>query len=175
MEIIMKTCDISYIDALTDFYHKVTGYLDTHINYPKWIQGVYPGRESIKAAIDSGSQYACFCTGRIVGAFVLNDDPAGSYYKGEWQSQLNNGEYMVVHALAVDPNESGRGIASKMVEYCLETAQTLGYKAVRLDVVPGNHPAKRLYEKAGFRFAGVKDLDRGIEEIPMFELYEKNF
>ena len=61
-----------------------------------------------------------------------------------------------------------------MVDYCTSKAQADGYKAVRLDVVPDNIPARKLYEKAGFRFAGEKDLQRGIEEIPTFALYERS-
>lgn len=40
---------------------------------------------------------------------------------------------------------------------------------------PSNTPARRLYEKIGFTFAGEKDLLRGIEDIPEFALYELNF
>lgn len=40
------------------------------------------------------------------------------------------------------------------------------------DIVPGNAPAKRLYEKNGFRYAGTFDLERGIGHIPVFSLYE---
>ncbi len=38
-----------------------------------------------------------------------------------------------------------------------------------------NYPARQLYEKKGFTFAGDADLDRGIEEIPIFSLYELNW
>lgn len=31
------------------------------------------------------------------------------------------------------------------------------------------------YEKHGFTFAGEKDLERGIADIPTFSLYELNF
>lgn len=41
-------------------------------------------------------------------------------------------------------------------------------------VVPGNVPAIRLYEKMGFTYAGTADLLRGIEDIPLFDLYEMN-
>ena len=41
-------------------------------------------------------------------------------------------------------------------------------------MVPGNLPAISLYQKYGFTFAGTKDLGRDLEEIPMFELYERN-
>ena len=41
-------------------------------------------------------------------------------------------------------------------------------------MVPGNTPAQRLYRHNGFTYAGTRDLERGIEYIPEFELYEKN-
>ena len=46
-------------------------------------------------------------------------------------------------------------------------------KALRLDVYEGNLPAIRLYESAGFRYAGTVSL--GLEDIGLdwFRLYEK--
>ena len=51
----------------------------------------------------------------------------------------------------------------------------MGYKAFRLDIVPGNAPAQKLYEKSGFKYAGDAGLDRGIAHIPVFSLYELNW
>ena len=113
--------------------------------------------------------------GRIVGAFVLNEDAQGAYKKGDWKVHLKDGEYLVIHTLAVLPKEYGKGVASCMTNYCIGKARSKGYKALRLDVVPDNVPAKRLYEKNGFSFAGDKDLERGFENIPLFSLYELNF
>jgi RimJ/RimL family protein N-acetyltransferase len=48
-------------------------------------------------------------------------------------------------------------------------------KGVRVDVVPGNFPARNLYEKMGFTYAGEYDLKRGIEHIPTFQLLEFSF
>ena len=45
---------------------------------------------------------------------------------------------------------------------------------MRLDVVPGNIPAERLYKKIGFKSAGTKDLKRNIPEVPVFDLFELN-
>ena len=44
-----------------------------------------------------------------------------------------------------------------------------------MDVVPDNYPAQKLYTRLGFTFAGEKDLERGIPEIPAFRLFEYNF
>ena len=62
--------DMEMLGALTEFYLGVTTYLDSHINYPKWTPGVYPGEESIRAAINAGTQYVCMEGDEIVGAFT---------------------------------------------------------------------------------------------------------
>ncbi len=169
-------CGMEQLDALDTLYDRVTEYLENTINYPIWTRGEYPCRESIKNAVLRGEQYICIDEdGAAVGAFVLNEDPAGDYGSGGWSVQLEEGEYLIIHTLAVLPESAGRGIGGYMVRYCIDKARNEGYKAVRLDVVPGNIPARRLYEKEGFMFAGKKDLRRGIAAIPEFELYELNF
>lgn len=168
-------CDMEMLDELTEFYLGVTTYLDEHINYPKWTPGVYPGRESIQTAIQAGTQYACTAGGELVGAFIYNADPQGAYEKGDWQADLAEGEYSVIHSLAVAVEHYGEGIGTEMVRFCIDMAKREGYKAVRLDIVPENIPARKLYEKAGFEFAGEKDLNRGFEDIPTFQLFELNF
>ena len=112
---------------------------------------------------------------KIVGAFVLNADPQGNYQKGDWSLDLPDGDYMVLHALAIDPELQGRGLGAEVVHFCTEKAKAEGYKALRLDIVPGNIPAKKLYEKTGFRYVEDGDLDRNIAHIPMFSLYELNW
>lgn len=173
MEIIK--CTMENLESVAEFYGKVTEYLDRTVNYPKWTHGEYPGRESTKKAIEDGFQYACFDGGAVVGAFILNDNPQGDYSAGEWKTDLKEGEYLVIHTLASDPEIYNRGLGRKMVDYCIETAKKGGYKAIRLDVVPTNTPARGLYEKMGFYFIGEKDLKRGIEEIPIFALYGLDF
>ena len=168
-------CTMDELDRAAEFYDKVVEYLVAHINYPKWIRGEYPAYGSTKAAIEDGSQYICEDSGKIAGAFILNENPQGNYAIGDWSVDLSEGEYLVIHTLAVDPDMYGKGIARQMVEYCIETAKEQGYKAVRLDVVPTNEPAKKLYESMGFKFAGERDLGRFADLIPTFLLYEMNF
>lgn len=166
-------CTMAHLDMAAAFYTEVTAYLTAHINYPKWTHGAYPARESIRAAIEKGVQYLCLDGETVVGGFILNNDPEGAYERGNWSISLDKGEYMVIHSLAVSPDAYGRGIAQHMVDFCIETARDRGFPAVRLDVVPDNHPARRLYEKMGFAFAGERDLLRNIAEIPAFALYER--
>ena len=48
-------------------------------------------------------------------------------------------------------------------------------KCLASDIVPTNAPARRLFEKNGFTYAGDADLELHIEDIPMFSLYELNW
>lgn len=79
------------------------------------------------------------------------------------------------HTLATNPDVQGKGIGKQMVEFCIRYAKENGYKAIRLDVVPENIPSRRLYEKCGFHYIGDVDLEREIEEIPIFSMYELVF
>ncbi len=173
MEIIKATNE--HLAALAEFFDRVILYLDAHINYPKWIYGKYPAYAGIKAAIEAETQYVCLDGGKILGAFILNTDPQGDYSKGDWSIDLPQGEFMVLHTLATDPERYKSGAGRFMVEYCLKKAEAEGFNALRLDVVPENTPAIGLYEKLGFKFAGRKDLGRFNDSIPFFDLYEYNF
>ena len=171
----IQKCEISDLEAVAKLYDKVTLYLTENVNYPKWKYGCYPSADSVKKAISDGVQFMCTEESKVLGAFILNDNPEGTYEKGDWTTDLKKGEYLVIHTLASDPDFSNRGIGKFMVNYSVSYAKEYGFKAVRLDVVPENIPARRLYEKLGFTFAGEKDLKRNIDDIPTFALYELNF
>ena len=166
-------CGKSQLKSVTALYHRVVRHLETHINYPKW-SSAHPSDSGIADAVETGVQYLCVENGKLLGAVILNEDPEGDYAAGDWSSDLKDGEFLVIHALAVDPLCARSGVGSFMVAQCLALAAEGGYKAVRLDVVPGNVPAERLYQKHGFVYIGTKDLKRNIEGIPVFDLYERN-
>lgn len=168
----IKKCREADVARIGSFYDSVVFWLDSHINYPKWIYKVYPSEPSVRDYTAAGTQYVCMDGQEVVGAFVLNDNPQGNYQKGDWEQSLPDGEYMVLHALAIAPERQGHGIGAKVVRFCAEKTKAEGYKALRVDIVPGNTPAQKLYEKNGFRYAGTFDLERGIEGIPEFCLYE---
>lgn len=172
MEIVK--CERKHLDMAADLYERVVAYLEETVNYPKWSKE-YPCRETVLSSILRGEQYGCVEEGRMIGGFVLNDNPGGDYGVGTWKKRLSPGEFLVIHTLAVDPSAGGRGVGGFMVDFCIQWAKGNGYKAIRLDVIPDNRPAIRLYERKGFSFAGRGDLDRGIEEIPVFDLFELNF
>ena len=175
MEYHIYKCTDEDVSEVGKVYDTVTEYLENHVNYPRWVRGDYPSLKSAQTALENGSLYAVKNEGEIVCAFVLNDDPQGDYSVGDWKVHIPEGEYMVIHSLAVLDKCYGQGVGQRVVKFCLDTAKERGYKGVRVDVVPGNFPARRLYEKMGFTYAGEKDLKRGFDHIPTFQLLEYNF
>lgn len=170
MDFMIVKCDSSHLDALVGFYDEVIDYLDATVNYPLWTKGVYPSEETVASYIKRGAQYACLDGDRIIGAFALTE---GSYPDGApWSLPLRNDEYLVIHSFATHPDRIGGGVGRQVMEWCIARAKALGYRAMRLDVIP-NNPSVRLYERLGFRYVGSMDL--GVEGIPNFELYELNF
>ena len=171
MEITIKKCSIGDEKKAGEIYDKVTKYLTETINYPRWMYKSYPSTEYAATMIKSGSQYIIECDGKVVGAFVLNEDPSGSYCKVKWGADIKEGEYLIIHALAIDNDYSRRGIGKKVVEFCLDTARKNGYKAVRVDTVPENVPANNLYLSCGFTCFGDYDLDRPYD-FKFFKMFE---
>lgn len=167
-------CDESRLPEVTVFYHQAIDYLQTHTNYPLW-SSEHPSDESIQEAVRRREQYICVEGDEIIGALLLSEDPDGDYDAGNWSKKLKEGEYLSVHVLAVSADRYQSGVGSYMVDECISIARSRGYKAVRLDIVPSNTPAKRLYQKKGFLYAGTVDLKRETAPIPLFDLYEMNF
>ena len=166
-------CRMDHYEEISNMYRRVVKALNETINYPKW-SDEHPSETDIKRAVSNGSLYACVENDIIIGGVVLSEDPEGNYSAGEWSRELEEGRFLVIHLLAVEPSSAGKGVGGFIVEQCIELAKQNGYKAVRLDVVPNNAPALRLYQKKGFSYAGTKDLERNIPDIPLFDLYEIN-
>lgn len=171
---IIRLCTPKDIPTVGNFYDCVVKHLDDHVNYPKWTYKVYPSEGSVREMTEKGCQFVCLENNEIVGAFVLNEDPQGAYGNAVWSNSLSLGDYMVCHALAIAPSLQGTGIGKKIVEFCIAYAKRHAYKALRLDVVPDNVPARKLYEKCGFTYVGDVDLKRDLADIPLFSMYELN-
>lgn len=169
---IIRKCTETEAAAVGVLYDRVVCWLDEHINYPKWKYKIYPSEEFAQDMTRQGDQYICLENDEIIGAFVLNTNPMGNYRKATWSQELSDGEYLVLHTLAIAPEASGQGRATEVIRFCIDLAKEGGFKALRLDMVPGNLPAQRLYEKNGFNYVGDEDLERGVDDVPYFSMFE---
>ena len=170
---IIRKCNEEDIIITSEFYDNEIIFLDNHINYPKWKYKIYPSIISVTDNINKGFQYGAYINNELVASFVLNDDPEGSYEKAKWSKSINR--FMVIHGFAIKPELQNKGIGTNILEFCKEEALKLGYEGIRLDVVPSNIPAKNFYIKNGFKYVADIDLDRNIDDIPFFSLFEFYF
>jgi ribosomal-protein-alanine N-acetyltransferase len=60
-------------------------------------------------------------------------------------------------SVAVDTGRQGSGIGRRLLEFHLGRLAARGTKTVFLEVDEGNRPARRLYERAGFREVGRRE------------------
>lgn len=170
----IRKCLEAEIAQTGRFYDGIILWMNEHINYPCWIYHVYPNEQSVRRMVEKGAQYICLDGKTFIGAFALSAEPQGNYQKGQWSQKLDDGDYMVIHALAIDPSIQRQGGGSEVISFCVDKAKAEGYKALRVDIVPTNVPARKLFENNGFTYVGDVDLELNIGNVGAFSLYEYN-
>ena len=78
----------------------------------------------------------------------------------------------MIHALGVDPDMTGKGVGSGMVRAATQTAAQKGGRALRLDVLDTNRPARDLYLRNGFEYRGEAELYYENTGLRIFRMYE---
>lgn len=73
--------------------------------------------------------------GRLVGHFDLTQ----------------HGETFRIGRVIIDPAQRGQGLAATLVALAVAKGQALGASRITLNVIAGNLPAIRTYERIGFR------------------------
>ncbi len=113
--------------------------------------------------------------GRPGDAGVVAVDDAGNRLGAAWFRLFpaNDPAYGFVApdvpelSIGVAAEARGKGVGRALLDALLATARAQGYRAVSLSVDRQN-PARRLYERAGFRDAGVSDpSDTSVTMIAM--------
>lgn len=166
MNIIRATED--QFQSVRCFYHSMIDALAGSTVYVGWKKDIYPAPEFLSEAIKKGELYLVLEEKQIAAAMVFNHDYNEGYRSFHWQTEADDSQVMVIHALGVHPDYAGRGYAKALVKKAIDLAAEGGMKAIRLDVLEGNIPAEELYKGFGFQH---------MTTVPMF--YEdtgwKNF
>ncbi|MGY3516610.1 N-acetyltransferase family protein [Micromonospora sp. PTRAS2] len=86
--------------------------------------------------------------GRLVGFSYVGPDDAGDPATG------------LLNAIHLDPGERGRGTGRALMDDALATMRDRGRTRAVLWVLEGNAPARRFYERGGWRPTGERREDR---------------
>lgn len=99
------------IPELVRLYDETVGHLESHVNYPGWKKGVYPGRDAAEEGVETGTLYVAETGGRIIGSIILNGKQEAAYNGVSWGVEAEPDEVMVIHTFLVHPDfrKSARG------------------------------------------------------------------
>lgn len=169
---IVKAEPMSYM-TVRDFYNSLIDAMNAAGLIITWVKDVYPSLDFIKSSAEKGELYLCLEGDEIAAAMVLNHDCGEAYQEASWPTEAAESEVMIIHALGVHPIFGGKGIGAKMVEEAIRLAKEDGLKAIRLDVLEGNEPARRIYVNCGFKSICSVQMyyeNTGLADFELFEL-----
>jgi ribosomal protein S18 acetylase RimI-like enzyme len=75
-----------------------------------------------------------------------------------------------VFSLAVLPEWQGRGVGARLLDLAIERIRALESRSINLEVRADNAPARRLYQRVGFRRTGEFRDTRGVWEAMTLDL-----
>jgi ribosomal protein S18 acetylase RimI-like enzyme len=160
------------VDEMEQLYNDVNDDMEANENFPGWIKGVYPIRETAKDAIQSNTLFVYRIDNEIVGSLILNHNQEPAYKTVKWHVEAKENEVFVVHTLVVHPTYFRQGVSKKLLEFATYHANRSGVKYIRLDVSQNNTPAINVYEKHGYQYIDTVDLGLPYEHLKWFRLYE---
>ena len=131
---------------------------------PQW-DDIYPSKAILNADIENKQMYLIEVEGRVTGLTVINEDQSPEYAGVAWK---HSGRALVVHRLTIHPDYQRHKLASYLMDFAEEMAGAENYDCIRLDAFTRNPAAFNLYEKRGYRRAGIVRFRKGE-----FFVYEK--
>ena len=161
------------LPAILELYDQVTALFQRQTGTDAWRKGVYPTEKDFQRAIRAGTMYVGELEGRLAAGMILTQGTDKSYGDAPWRVEAADSQTAVIHTLGVSPAFAGRGLGLEMAEGAAALAREKGWRALRLDVLEGNEPAARLYERAGFQYIETKQIFYESTGLANFLLYER--
>lgn len=128
----------------------------------QWQQG-YPNPGTVESDISKGLGYVMTIDGEIAVyvALIINDEPAYSSIEGAW---LSNGEFVVVHRVAVDEKFAGKGMVKVLFDHIEDFTRSHGIQSVKVDTNFDNTAMLRILETKGYSYCGEVFLAGGMRK-----------
>lgn len=146
----MKQATMAGLDVIRAFYWKLMDSSKSLEQILQWKKNQYPSDSDWCAYIDRKEMYLVYEEEKLVAAVALTEIKTDEYRHINWKASVTDDAVLVIHLLAVDPTQQGRGLGMMVLGEIIMMAKSRGKKVVRLDAIETNVPAQRLYEKYGF-------------------------
>ncbi|RMZ60027.1 GNAT family N-acetyltransferase [Chryseobacterium nematophagum] len=128
----------------------------------QWQDG-YPNEDTVESDIAKGFGYVLTINGEIAvfAALILNDEPAYSSIEGKW---LSDGEFVVVHRVAVDEKFAGKGMVKKLFDHIEDFTRSHGIQSIKVDTNYDNIAMLKILESKGYSYCGEVFLAGGVRK-----------
>jgi GNAT superfamily N-acetyltransferase len=118
----------------------------------QWQDG-YPNELTIHNDINNGSAYVLTENEIILcyAAIIFDIEPAYEEIQGKW---LTNGDYAVVHRVAVSKATKGKGIATKLFENIEDLCLKQNIYSIKVDTNFDNIPMLKILDRLNYTYCG---------------------
>ena len=118
----------------------------------QWQDG-YPNELSIENDIKNGNGYVLIENETILcyAAIIFDIEPAYEEIEGKW---LTDGNYTVVHRVAVSKLAKGKGIATKLFLKVEDLAVQQNVYSIKVDTNFDNIPMLKILDKLNYTYCG---------------------
>ena len=131
-----------------------------------WIRNVYPTVKTAEDALKRNDLFVMTDGNKVVAAAIINQIQVDEYKYAEWKYAAKDNEVMVLHGLAVDPLEKGKGYGRAFVAFYEDYARQCGCVSLRMDTNVRNSRARKLYNNLGYKEVGVIECEfNGIQNV----------
>ena len=151
---IRKAC-FADIDSIVKIYDHILSQEEQGRARVGWLRGVYPTRDTAMTALEAGDLFVLELEGRVAAAGRINREQVDVYAQCPWKYPAPPEQVMVLHTLVVEPALSGRGLATRFVQFYEDYAREQGCPFLRMDTNARNAAARRLYKGLGYWEAAI--------------------
>ncbi|MES2804645.1 MAG: GNAT family N-acetyltransferase [Bacteroidota bacterium] len=118
----------------------------------QWQDG-YPNPEVIQKDIEKREGFVLVAGETIIGysAVLINDEPAYEKIEGNW---LTNGDFVVLHRIAISEKYLGKGLAKMILKYIEEFAVSNNIYSIKADTNFDNIAMMKIFESSGYTYCG---------------------
>ena len=118
----------------------------------QWQDG-YPNPDVIRQDIERNAGYILTDGDAIAGyaAILVNDEPAYAVIEGAW---LTNGDFVVVHRVAIADSHVGRGLAKTLFLLVEQLTADRGINSIKVDTNFDNPAMMHILDGLDYKYCG---------------------
>jgi len=118
----------------------------------QWQDG-YPNPTVVALDIEAHAGHVLVTEDQVIGycALLLNNEPAYANIEGKW---LTDGEFVVLHRLAISANYLGKGLGKRILKNIEKFALEQQVYSIKADTNYDNIAMLKTFENMGFVYCG---------------------